>query len=251
MKLSITWWLIILCSALLIFFVGGCVNVNNPDASTVDYHSLVKFIDLSTVGSGISVKVDNNNVISSLAPATNSTYLDLESGTRFFSITYAGTSPAIQDTFRNALTPNYKYTYFCVCDPTGGDQTRNYLLYPERQTYSGAVVTIANNVLVRFINLSEDTSASVAGGVQFHLIYNPNDTTTVDTTTASALVFKGISPYYQAALSVNAQFFVMNSAGDDTILTSAAVPSTQGRFSIVLYGFRDAGTLKTIVFKED
>ncbi len=247
MKLSITWWLIVLSGIMLIFYVGGCVNVNNPDISTVDYRSLVKFVNLSKIGTSVSVKVDGSTVVNSLTNTSYSAYEDLASGTRFFSFTYAGTTPAIQDTFHYSLAPNYKFTYFFVSDPTAGDSTRTYCLVPERQTYSGTVASIPNNILVRFINLSNDTSASVSGGVQFHLIYS-----TIDTTT-DLLVFKGVSPYYQVALSNSAQYLVMSA--DTSIHTplipSTSVSTTQGRFSVVLYGFQGTNTLQTQVYKED
>jgi hypothetical protein len=247
MKLSITWWLNVLCSAVLILYVGGCVDVNNADVSTVDLRSSVKFINLSTVGSGINVSVDNNGVINSLTYATNSTYQDIASGTRFFSVSYTGV-PAILDTFRFALTPNYKFTYFVVCDPTGGDSTRSYLLYPERQTFNGTVVTVTDSLLVRFINLSNDTAASVTGGVKLHVTYKLTDTTSMDTSAASLLAFKGSTPYYQAPLS--AKYFVEGTDGS-ILADSVAISSTQGRFSVVSYGFLSAGKLKTIVLKED
>ena len=247
MKLSITWWLIVLLGIVLIFYVGGCVDVNNPDVSSVDYRSSVKFVNLSKVGTGVNVNVDGSAVVTSLAYTSSSTYQDLASGTRFFSVIYAGTTPALQDTFHFSLAPNYKLTYFFVSDPTGGDLTHYYYLLPERQTYSGAVTFVPNNILVRFINLSNDTSASVGGGVQFHLAYNTTDTTT------DLLVFKGSSSYYQVAVSNSAQYFVMSA---DTSIHTPLIPSTpvsttQGRFSVVLYGFQGSNTLQTQVYKED
>ena len=245
MKLSITWWLIVLCSAVLILYVGGCVDVNNADVSAVDLRSSVKFINLSTVGSGVNVKIDSVGVVSSLAYTTGSPYLDLASGTRFFSVIYTGVSAtAITDTFRNALTPNYKSTYFIVCDPSAGDSTRSYLLYPERQTFNGTVITIAGKLLVRFINLTKDTAAAVTGGVQFHLNYGATDTTT-----ASALAFAGASPYYQVALSDTAKYYVLGTDDASTsVIPLTTLSGAQGRVSVVLYG---VGTLKTIVLKED
>jgi hypothetical protein len=247
MKLFITWWLIVLSGIMLIFYVGGCVNVNNPDVSTVDYRALVKFVNLSKIGTGINVNVDGSAIVSSLTYTSYSAYQDLASGTRLFSFTYAGTSPAIQDTFHYSVAPNYKFTYFFVSDPTAGDLTRNYFLIPERQTYSGIVAYVPNNILVRFINFSNDTSASVNGGVQFHLIYSTTDTTT------DLLVFKGVSPYYQVALSNSANYLVMSA---DTSIHTPLIPSTpvsttQGRFSVVLYGFQGTHTLQTQVYKED
>ena len=247
MKLSITWWLIVLLGIVLIFYGGGCVNVNNPDVSTVDYRSSVKFVNLSKVGTGVNVNVDGSAVVTSLAYTSSSAYQDLASGTRFFSVMYAGTTPAMQDTFHYALAPNYKLTYFFVSDPTGGDLTHYYCLIPERQTYSGVVASVANNILVRFINLSNDTSASVSGGVQFHLTYNTTDTTT------DLLAFKGVSSYYQVAVSNSANYRVMRA---DTSIHTPLIPSTpvsttQGRFSVVLYGFQGSNTLQTQVYKED
>jgi hypothetical protein len=131
-----------------------------------------------------------------------------------------------------------------VSDPAAGDPTRSYCLVAERQTYSGTVAYVPNNILVRFINFSNDTSASVNGGVQFHLIYN-----TIDTTT-DPLVFKGGSPYYQVALSNSAKYLAIGSAGD-TLVNSSVVSTTQGRYSVVLYGLQSTHTLQTQVYKED
>ena len=135
---------------------------------------------------------------------------------------------------------DYKYSFFSIKGTS--DAVVTYALYYERNTYAGTVTYSPQNVLVRFINLSNDTSATISGGVTFHFA----DTSNVDTL-QSGITFLASTPYYQAPVGKNPNFNVIG-ANSDTLVATTSLTS-EGRYSVVLYG--SVGSLKSKILKED
>ncbi len=242
MKLFLKFGLAILWSIVLTFYVPGCVNVDNADVSTVDLRTQIRFVDLARTGSDMIVAVDG----SAQPPVTYglaSDYMSLPAGTRNFAFTY-GTA---LDTMRKAIDPNIQCTFYSAYEPANGDAGRAYLLVNERQTYAGTIATVPGHVIVRFINLSNDTAATGPDGAEFHLTWVTPDTVAHDTS-ASALTFKSATPYYEAAIADGPQYQILSSRGETV---NASALTTAGRFSIVLYGSRAASTLQTKVLNEE
>ncbi len=242
MKHSAMLKFVVMMSAVLALYLGGCVEVNNPEFSPTDFRSIVKFVNLANTGSSMVVNIDKSTTATAtVAFQGASSYLSLPSGTRFFSFTYG----AANDTLRQPLTPNYKYTFFSVYEPTNGDAARTYVRASERTTYTGAVASVAGAQLVRFYNMSSDTAVEVSGGLTFHLI-----TASSDTSNQSPLSFMGNSAYYSAPTAGSPQFTVVGSDGS-TLVAATAVGSGDGRFGVVFSGSKAASSWSAIVFKED
>lgn len=219
-------------------FVGGCVDVNNPDVQAFDFRASVRFANFSNVGgASMVVKVDRSSATAATATyRAASSYVDLPAGARFFSFAYGGTT----DTLHQALTPYTQYTLYSQ----GNATTRSYYVVTERRTLPGTVPYASGMQEVRFINLSDDTSATVAGGLTFHLLYGTKDTTT------DALTYPGISDYYSAAASSNPKYMIVGAAGD-TLKTATAVGTGAGRFTVVFSGTQAGGGWVESVFKEN
>jgi len=237
MKLFLKLRIEILLSIVLSFYIISCVEVDNTNVSTVNLQSPVKFINFASSSIPMAVNVDGSN-IATVAYEAQSSYSNLPSGSRLFSFTY----DSIVDTIRLALAPNYKFTCFGASTPNGG---RTYFLAAERLTLEGAQAYTPGAVTVHFFNLSNDTAATISDGVTFLLSRG----TSADTS-SSAIPFSISTPYYQVATSVNPAFIVVG-AEDDTLITSTAVATVDGRYSVVLYGSKTANTLKATVYKED
>jgi Domain of unknown function (DUF4397) len=237
MRLSQKMWLAVLCCAAMSLCINGCVDVDNSAVSTVDIRSSVRFINLSNNGSAMDVNVDGSTIANAVNYANASSYIDLPAGTRNFIFSFG----AVADTFRAAIPNNYKSSYYSIFESAAGDTKRSYILASERQTYAGLTAFTAGNILVRFINLSEDTAAAVIGGVNFRLVSSSIDSTT------DALKFSKGSGYIAAPVSSNPQFQVLG-ADASTIIQSTAVSSSEGRYTVVLYG---CGAVQAKVFQED
>jgi len=237
MRLSQKMWLAVLFCAAMSLYINGCIDVDNSAVSTVDIRSSVRFINLSNNGSAMNVNVDGSTIANAVNYANASSYVDLPAGTRNFIFSFG----AVADTFRAAIPNNYKSSYYSVFESAVGDTKRTYVLVSERQTYAGLTAFTAGNILVRFINLSKDTAAAVIGGVNFRLI-----SSTIDSTT-DVLEFPKGSGYIAVPVSSNPQFQVLD-ANANTIIQSTAVSSSEGRFTVVLYGY---GTAQAKVFQED
>lgn len=223
------------------FFLGGCVEVNNPDLKPTDYRSTVRFVDLANMPSStMTVSIDKSTSTTATATYLNaSAYFDLPAGTRFWTFAYGST----QDTMRQALAPNYQYTYYSEYEPTNGDAARTYILLAERNTYSGTVAYPSGSQVVRFLNLSTDSAATVSGGLTFHLMYGTTDTT------ADALTF-GTGASFTAPASPAPQYMVVGAAGD-TLVTPRAVGSAAGRYTVAFIGSQAASSWQTKVFTEN
>ncbi len=222
------------------FFLGGCVEVNNPDLKPTDFRSSVRFVDFANLGSSMSVTYDKPPVTAASATYLNaSAYVDLPAGSRFWTFTYGST----QDTLRRALSPNYQYSYYSVYEPSTGATDRTYFLLAERNMYAGTVAYPAGHQVVRFLNLSSDTAATVSGGLTFHLMYGTTDTT------SDALTF-GTSESFTAPASPAPKYMVVGAAGD-TLVTPTAVGSGAGAYTVVFVGSQAASSWQTKVLTEN
>jgi hypothetical protein len=230
---------VVVVAALLL---GGCVNVTDPIVSTVDLRSTVRFVNFANVpgAATMSVAIDNStSATASVAFQSSSSYIDLPAGARFWRFSYGAT----QDTLRRALTPNYQYTYYSVYEPQNGDVARTYVLATERNTYAGTATFAPGTQVVRFLNLSSDTAATVSGGLTFHLMFGTTDT-------SATVSFGSATPYYQAALSSSPEYMVVGAAGD-TLAGPTAVNAAAGRYSIVFVGSQAASSWTTKVLPEN
>ena len=242
MKHSAMLKFVVMLSAVLALYLGGCVEVNNPNITPIDFQSPVRFINLANTGSSMVVNVDKSTTATAtVAFQAASSYYSLPSGSRFFSFTYG----AANDTLRQPLTPDYKYTFFSVFEPTVPGMVRTYSLVAERNTYTGTKAFAAGSQKVQFFNMSSDTTPTVSGGLTFHLM-----TATWDTSNASPVGFGGGSPYWSAPTANSPQFMVVGSAGD-TLITATAVGAGDGSFGIVFSGSKAASSWSAKVFKED
>jgi hypothetical protein len=232
----------ILVPVVVALVLGGCVKVNNPDVTAVDYRSSVRFANFANTGSSMAVNLDKSaTATATVAFQNGSTYADLPAGARFFSFAYG----ASIDTLHQALTPNTQYTLYSEYEATNGDAGRSYVWVAERRTFASTVPFPSGMQVVRFINLSSDTAATVAGGLTFHYMYGTTDTTT------NALAFGDASPYFQATASAS-QFLIVG-ALNDTLLskTGTAIGATAGRYSVVFSGSKKASSWQAKVFSEN
>ena len=224
------------------FILGGCVKVNNPDVQPMDFRASVRFVNFADMPTNtMAVTIDKSaSTAATIAYQNGSSYLDLPAGARFFSFAYGATT----DTLHQALTPYTQYTVYSEYEPKNGDQQRSYLLMSERAAFPTTVPFPANTDVVRFINLSSDTAATILGGLTFHLFYGGKDTA------SNPLGFGDASPYYQAPSSANPQFMVVGSVGD-TLMTASELSTVAGRFSVVFEGSKAASSWQAKIFREN
>jgi hypothetical protein len=236
MRLFLKFGLALLWSIALALYLSGCVDVDNTNIAPVDQRSTTRFINLSTLGT-VSINVDGG-VVASTDYASASNYLSIAAGARRFKFSYNN----VEDTLTTALSHDMKYSIFCVYDPLNGDTARSYGFITERRTYTGSQTYVPQAALVRFINLSHDTTAA---SVTFKLI---DTVAATEDTVQSDIAYGGATPYIQANLVNQPQFLVYNLFND-----TLAVPTTlaEGRFSVVLFGNKLGSTLEVKVYKED
>jgi hypothetical protein len=139
---------------------------------------------------------------------------------------------------QRALDPNAKFSIFSVYEPLNGDLVRTYYFSMERQTYSGSVTYIPQKVLVRFLNLTNDTAAT-----------NVNVVLSDTSDHIATLATGGNTTYIQSDLSANPSF-VINGRFNNTLVTKTDL-SAEGRYAVVLSGNKLANSLHATVFKED
>jgi len=237
MRLFLKFGLALLWSIALAFYLSGCVDVDNTNIAPVDQRSTTRFINLSSTLGTVSIKVDGG-VVASIGYESASDYLNIAAGARKFKFSYNN----VEDTLTTALSHDMKYSVFCVYDPLNGDTARSYSFASERRTYTGTQAYVPGSALVRFINLSRDTTAA---SVTFKLI---DTVAATEDTVQSDIAFGGATPYIQANIVNRPQFLVYNLLND-----TLAVPTnlTEGRFSVVLFGNKLGSTLEVKVYKED
>jgi hypothetical protein len=230
----------VLVLVVVALFLGGCVKVNDPELSATDLRSTVRFIDFANMPSSMVVSLDRSTSSTATVSFQNaSSYMDLPAGPRFWSFAYGATT----DTLHQALTPNTQYTYYSEYESTNRDTTRTYMLVSERRTFTGTVPYPSDAQVVRFINLSSDTAATVSGGLTFHLMYATTDTTTT-------LAFGSASDYYQTPASNSPQFSIVGASGN-TLVPATAVGVAAGRYSVVFTGSQAASSWQAKVFQEN
>lgn len=242
MKYSAMLKFTVLFVAVGVLFLGGCINVNNPEVKAVDFRSSVRFVNYANTSTTMAVAMDRATAATATVSfQSGSSYLSLPAGARFFSFTYGATN----DTLHQALNPNWQYTIYSEYEPTNGDLARTYVFVQERYTFAETVPYPSNTQVVRFVNMSSDTAATVLGGLSFHLMFGTTDTTTVDPVT-----FKLASPYYQAPVSASPMFMIVGSA-NDTLVAPTAVAAGAGRYSVVFSGSQNASSWQAKVFQEN
>jgi hypothetical protein len=237
MKLFLKFGLTLLLSIVLTFYIIGCVETDNPAISTVDQRTNVKFVNLSNLGASMNVNVDGNSV-AAINYGAASSYLDLAAGTRTFVFAYGTKS----DTVQRALDPNAKFSVFSVYEPLNGDLVRTYYFSMERQTYSGSVTYVPGAVLVRFLNLTNDTTTTNAKFIV-------SDTVTATHDSLTTITNGGNSVYIQMSLSASPNF-VIQGRFNNTLVAKTQL-SAEGRYAVVLSGNMLANSLHATVFKED
>jgi hypothetical protein len=236
MKLFLRSGLAVGIIGVLTLFLNGCVKINDANVSATDFRSPVKFVDLVNTGTQ-SVSVVGSGAVGTLNYGDPTAYISVPSGPRKFVFVYGSGAP---DTLPQPLVANYKYSFFSIRSSL--DTAVTYALFYERNTYAGTDAYVPKNVLVRFINLSNDTSATISDGVSFHL----KDTSSVNMS-KSGIAFLASTPYYQAPVGKNPSFVVLG-AKSDTLVPTTSI-SSEGRYSVVLYGL--VGSLNSKILKED
>ena len=234
MKLFLSKKLIFYIGTICILYMAGCVDVNNSNVSTVDLRSPVKFVNLVHSDSAFSVSVDGT-VVTNVTYGNSSSYLDLKTGARKFTFSYG----SIADTVPEPLGYDTKYTMFNVFEPSAFDTAREYFLVRERNTYNGSNAFIKDSIMVRFLNFSPDTAGAM-NTIHFRL----NDTIDIP------LSYEGVSFYVNAAVAGNPHFDVVD-GNSTSIEATTAIASTQGRYSVVLFGLKATSTIQVKVYKED
>jgi hypothetical protein len=236
MKFILKYGLMLLWSIVLSVYLSGCIDTDSGTIPTVDQRTPTKFVNLANLGT-MNVNVDGGT-IANVAYGSASDYLSLATGVRNFIFTY-GTRV---DTLTTALAHDSKFSVFSVYDPLNGDINRTYNFVFERRTYPGTQTYIPQTSLIRFINLSHDTTAA---SVSFKIIDTVAATADI---LQSAIGFGTATTYYQINIANSPQFLVYNSYRDTL---AARVALAEGRCSVVLFGNKRGGTLQVKVYKED
>lgn len=185
----------------------------------------------------MNINVDGS-VVASMGYKSTSDYLSIASGARTFIFSYSNAA----DTVITALGHDMKYSVFCVYDPLNGDKVRSYYFSSERQTYTGTQKFVPQAALVRFINLSKDTTAA---SVTFKLI---NSVDATQDSVLDGIAYGEATPYIQANIANQPQFTVYNNFNNILAVPTAL---TEGRFSVVLFGNKQGSTLEVKVYQED
>lgn len=236
MKLFLKYGLMLLWSIVLSVTISGCIDTSSGTIPTVDLRTSTKFVNLANLGT-MNVNVDGGTV-ASVGYGVASDYLSLATGVRNFVFTYS----TRVDTLTTALAHDSKYSVFAVYDPLNGDTIRTYNFIFERRTYPGTQTYIPQAALVRFINLSHDTTAA---SVSFKFIDTVAATADI---LQSAIGFGTATTYYQIDIANSPRFSVYN-VYRDTL--AARVALAEGRSSVVLFGNKQGNTLQVKVYKED
>jgi hypothetical protein len=236
MKVILKYGSMLVWSMVFVVFLSGCVDTDSGTIPTVDLRTTTKFVNLSNLGT-MNVTVDGQNV-ASVGYGLASDYLELATGVRNFKFIYSNRI----DTLTTALAHDSKFSIFSVYDALNGDTSRAYNFIYERRTYPGVQTYVPQAALVRFINLSHDTTAT---GISFKIIDTVAATADV---LQSAIGFGTATAYYQIDLATSPQYSVYNRYKDTL---AARVALTEGRYSLVLFGNKKGNTLQVKAFKED
>lgn len=229
MKLSLKSGLASVLSVLAVFVFVSCVDVDNPNVSTVDLRTLTKFVYLSSSSDNLQVSVDGS-VTATLPAAGESEFLNLPAGNRKLKFQYNNNSSV--DTPTVSFPQDVKGIFFCNYEPSAGIATLDYQFIRSHTTYDGNVQYVPEKALVRFVNYSDvDAKMQLGTGSE------AKSTGTVKYGKASAYDTVGVSPQYTIV------------DASDSTLAQSTVGSSQGRYTVVLFGSGSSKTAKVI--KED
>lgn len=231
MKLSAKLGLASFVSVLAVFFLVSCVDVDNPNVTTVDLRTLTKFVYLNSSSDVLTITLDGTQV-AQLSTEGETTYLSIPSGSRKVRFDYSGGTK--NDTTVVPFPQDAKVVFYCVSEPAAGDTTLVYQIVQSHTTYDGSVQYAYGKTMVRFVNLSKISS-------RFTL-----QNGTVSKTTAT-LSFGKVTAY--DTVDVAPQFFAVNTATSDTVVANTQIGTTEGRYSVVLFG--SGSSIKAKVIKED
>lgn len=222
----------------LVFLAGGCVDVDQPNVSTVDYRAFMRVVNVAAVAA--TVTVDGATVASSLTTGNATNYVDLPAGSRKFAFAVG----SARDTFNVGITPDSRWSYYVSSDP--GNTTGLYVRSGERNTFEAPPANVA---LVRLLSMSADTAATITGGLRMVISYTRTDTAATKdssfTGIAAGVGTKFISGNFNAPIS----YTVVGAQGDTLRNRINAGITSAGRYTIVMYGTRVSPLSK--VFKED
>jgi hypothetical protein len=222
----------------LVLLIGGCVDVDQPNVSTVDYRTFVRFVNFAD--SSMSLTVDGSSVASALTTGSATSYIDLPAGSRKF--IYAVGSA--RDTFNVGFTPDSRSSYFVSYEP--GNTKRLYVKSSERDNFE---VAPGNAAVVRVVAMSKDTAASISGGLSIVISYTRTDTAAVKDSTFTGVTAGTSTNYVTGSLSAPVRYTVVGAPGDTLHNRVNAGIAGAGRYTIVLYGTRVSPQSK--VLKED
>jgi len=224
----------------LIVGIAGCVNVNNTNVPVTNVQDPVTFVNLSGGTSAMSVQVNGSAVASGISFGSASAYANVPAGIEKYSFSYGGAP----DTLAQRLDGQKVYTVVGVSDPSIGVTTRTYYFYSTRNTFD--VTGVKDSILVRFVNMSLDTAATMLGGADFHLSIGSAS----DSTMAAGVLSTGSAGPFLVAASANPKYSILSSADGSSIVTATALNGTGGsRYTVILYG--SGANIKTLVLKEN
>ncbi len=221
----------------LVVSMFGCTNVDQTFVPPTNYTSNVMFVDLANTGTDMSVMYDSTTVPSLSYGNHTSSYVVVPAGSRRMRFTYGSSV----DTLHQSFTSEYQFTYFGVFEPQNGDASRTYVL--AGQSYTSTAAGAKDSALVRFFNLSSDTVASFASGLDFAL------GTGASAQSASGVAYPRFTEYMQVPAG-NSSYSVFADESGDTLVNNAALSGlqSQGRYSVVIYG--NHANLKQLVLQE-
>ncbi|MCX7985136.1 MAG: hypothetical protein N3A63_09575 [Bacteroidetes bacterium] len=211
------------------FMFVGCVDVDNPNVSTVDLRTLTKFVYLNTQPDNLRVIIDGIPV-AQLTQGEETVYLDLPAGKRQMTFVYAS-GTKVDTVSAQTLPQDRKINFFCIYDPSVGITTLQRHVVDIHTTYNGAVQYIPDKVLVRFLNFASDTA-------KIQLFTNGS------LKRASTLLMSKMTSY--DTVSIGPKFRILSKT-NSVLVDSTLVSMSDGRYSVVLYG--NGGSYKVI--KED
>ncbi|HOV99112.1 MAG TPA: hypothetical protein PK595_06030 [Bacteroidota bacterium] len=230
MKLSLKSRLASVLSVLAVFVFVSCVDVDNPNVSTVDLRTLTKFVYLSSGSDNLQISVDGS-VAATLPAAGESEFLSLPAGNRKLKFQYNGNASV--DTPTVSFPQDVKGMFICNYEPGSGMTKLDYQFIRSHTTYDGNVQYVPDKALVRFVNYSDVNAKMqlVAGAVT-------KSTGTVQYGNASAYDTVSVAPQYTIV-----------DATTNSTLAQGTVGTSQGRYTVVLFGSGSSKAAKVI--KED
>jgi hypothetical protein len=217
-----------------IVFIAGCVDTSvNPIPSSIDYSSQLKVVNLVTGASQAALTLNGTSLgtanFGSEVPGSGSAFLTLGAGSKTL---LANFSSAV-DTFKFALSTDYKYRVFLVGTASSSNAVRmaQRYIWQTKDSENGAKLFPADTGWVAFFNGSPDAvlnSVSIngedtdlgnlamgdklsyiklaAGNYTFDVTYDTDQHVTFDYTVASKGRYTAV--IYDAAASIKNTVFI-------------------------------------------